>query len=78
MHSNYLYEYDYESNKFTLIYPTHEMLASNLIINSPAPREGSSITSINNLLFVFGGTNGQEKFNDLWHISPESEGWTKV
>ena len=35
----------------------------------PAPRDGSSITSHNNSVYIFGGKNGDMRYNDLWQFN---------
>ena len=34
----------------------------------PAPRDGSSITSFNKSIYMFGGKNGDMRYNDLWQF----------
>ena len=42
------------------------------------PRDGSAMTAVGNNLYVFGGTNGQEKFNDLWSFNLQNKTWTRI
>lgn len=34
----------------------------------PAPRDGSSITNHNKSIYIFGGKNGDLRYNDLWQF----------
>ncbi|OAL39872.1 hypothetical protein AYO20_00784 [Fonsecaea nubica] len=43
----------------------------------PAARTNHTIISYNDQLFLFGGTNGTQWFNDVWTYSPVTNVWTQ-
>ncbi|OQV06349.1 hypothetical protein CLAIMM_10927 [Cladophialophora immunda] len=43
----------------------------------PAARTNHTIISYNDQLFLFGGTNGTQWFNDVWTYSPITNVWTQ-
>ncbi|KAJ9616734.1 Negative regulator of mitotic exit [Cladophialophora chaetospira] len=43
----------------------------------PAARTNHTIVSYNDQLFLFGGTNGTQWFNDVWTYSPATNSWTQ-
>ncbi|KIW89952.1 uncharacterized protein Z519_09382 [Cladophialophora bantiana CBS 173.52] len=43
----------------------------------PAARTNHTIVSYNDQLFLFGGTNGTQWFNDVWTYSPITNVWTQ-
>ncbi|KAJ1964964.1 hypothetical protein GGI12_001089 [Dipsacomyces acuminosporus] len=46
--------------------------------NVPPGRAGHSSSVYLNSIYVFGGMNREECFNDLWAYNLEDQGWTKV
>lgn len=45
--------------------------------NQPAPRTGHSIARIGNDAYIYGGTNGETVFEDLWKYARET-GWEQI
>ncbi|KAK9855880.1 hypothetical protein MYU51_001529 [Penicillium brevicompactum] len=45
---------------------------------SPPPRTNHTIVSFNDKLFLFGGTNGVQWFNDVWCYDHISNSWTEI
>ncbi|KIX07905.1 uncharacterized protein Z518_02559 [Rhinocladiella mackenziei CBS 650.93] len=43
----------------------------------PPARTNHTIVSYNDQLFLFGGTNGTQWFNDVWTYSPATNAWTQ-
>ncbi|KIW70463.1 hypothetical protein PV04_02731 [Phialophora macrospora] len=43
----------------------------------PAARTNHTVVSYNDQLFLFGGTNGTQWFNDVWTYSPATNSWTQ-
>ncbi|TGZ78041.1 hypothetical protein EX30DRAFT_310548 [Ascodesmis nigricans] len=44
----------------------------------PAPRTNHSIVTWNEKLYLFGGTNGTEWFNDVWSFDHRTSQWTQL
>ncbi|CAG8377640.1 unnamed protein product [Penicillium salamii] len=65
------------ANKWeVLIANTHE--GGPPLGQSPPPRTNHTIVSYNDKLFLFGGTNGVQWFNDVWCYDHISNSWTEV
>ena len=45
---------------------------------APAPRCGHSATIYNNKMYIFGGTNGEFRFNDIWVFDLVRKSWEKI
>ncbi|KAL2401588.1 Tip elongation aberrant protein 1 [Exophiala dermatitidis] len=43
----------------------------------PPPRTNHTVISYNDQLYLFGGTNGTQWFNDVWTYSPVKNSWTQ-
>jgi N-acetylneuraminic acid mutarotase len=43
--------------------------------NTPSPRAGHGLTSVDSRLFVFGGDNGSSVLNDLYEYNISSKKW---
>ncbi|KAK9481329.1 hypothetical protein V1514DRAFT_323551 [Lipomyces japonicus] len=46
--------------------------------NSPSPRTNHSMVVYDEKLYLFGGTNGAEWFNDTWCFDPVTASWTRL
>ncbi|KAL4942494.1 hypothetical protein BDV06DRAFT_192132, partial [Aspergillus oleicola] len=44
----------------------------------PPARTNHTIVSFNDRLYLFGGTNGVQWFNDVWSYDPRSNSWTQL
>ncbi|KAL4951429.1 hypothetical protein BDW69DRAFT_196446 [Aspergillus filifer] len=44
----------------------------------PPARTNHTIVSFNDKLYLFGGTNGVQWFNDVWSYDPRSNSWTQL
>ncbi|KAL1971051.1 hypothetical protein VTN77DRAFT_2 [Rasamsonia byssochlamydoides] len=44
----------------------------------PAARTNHTIVSFNDKLYLFGGTNGVQWFNDVWSYDPRTNSWTQL
>lgn len=44
----------------------------------PSPRTGHILLSWQNMLYVFGGTDGNFHYNDTWRFDPETGEWTEL
>lgn len=68
-HLNDIYDYslwDYENNPLTST------------TASPPPRRGHASILVSNKMWIFGGTNDLNVFNDLWYFNLENHSWNKV
>lgn len=70
LHSNYLFSYQFQTNQWTKLFPQNET-----DLYAPAPRDGCGMDLFGDRLFVFGGSNGRERFNDLWQFDFIQEKW---
>ncbi|KIV82768.1 hypothetical protein PV11_04848 [Exophiala sideris] len=43
----------------------------------PPPRTNHTVISYNDQLYLFGGTNGTQWFNDVWTYNPATNSWTQ-
>ncbi|CAD8196965.1 unnamed protein product [Paramecium pentaurelia] len=68
LHSNYVYKYEFASNTWQRIQPQNS--------TAPTPRDGSGIAIHKNILYMFGGSNGHQRFNDLWKF--DFQVWTYI
>ncbi|CAK90880.1 unnamed protein product (macronuclear) [Paramecium tetraurelia] len=66
-HSNDLFSYKFRENKWLKLNKQKGM--------EPAPRDGSSMTSHNKSVYIFGGKNGDLRYNDLWQFNMLSQEW---
>ncbi|PFH56792.1 hypothetical protein XA68_15975 [Ophiocordyceps unilateralis] len=44
----------------------------------PAPRTNHSMVTYNDRMYLFGGTNGFQWFNDVWCYDPSGNSWTQL
>ncbi|KAL4991041.1 hypothetical protein BDW68DRAFT_17612 [Aspergillus falconensis] len=44
----------------------------------PPARTNHTIVSFNDKLYLFGGTNGMQWFNDVWSYDPRTNSWTQL
>ncbi|KAI9738014.1 MAG: Negative regulator of mitotic exit [Cirrosporium novae-zelandiae] len=44
----------------------------------PQPRTNHSVITWNEKLFLFGGTNGEQWFNDVWTYDPQTNSWSAL
>jgi hypothetical protein len=44
----------------------------------PPPRGGACLGLVNGRIFMFGGTDGNEYFNDTWHLDTSAGKWTNI
>lgn len=68
LHSNYVFIYDFDTN--------HWAKHANEV--APTPRDGSDMACYKGRLFIFGGNNGQERFNDLWSFNLDKLKWDYI
>ncbi|KKA30140.1 hypothetical protein TD95_002804 [Thielaviopsis punctulata] len=58
------------------------LLSSTDVTNTPSslpsPRTNHTVVAFNDKLFLFGGTNGYEWFNDVWCYDPTPNRWTQL
>jgi len=45
---------------------------------SPPPRTNHTIITFNDKMYLFGGTNGYQWFNDVWCYDPSSNSWAQL
>ncbi|KAL2891115.1 Tip elongation aberrant protein 1 [Ceratocystis lukuohia] len=60
-----------------------EVLISNTELSStpstmPSPRTNHTVVTFNDKLYLFGGTNGYEWFNDVWCYDPTTNKWSQL
>lgn len=75
LHSNYVFLYNFETNEWSKLFPPLN-ISDNL--HAPTPREGAGIAIILNKAYIFGGSNGHERFNDLWQFDIDKQIWAYV
>ncbi|RDA91929.1 hypothetical protein CP533_1291 [Ophiocordyceps camponoti-saundersi (nom. inval.)] len=47
-------------------------------VKVPAPRTNHSMVTFNDRMYLFGGTNGFQWFNDVWCYDPSANSWTQL
>lgn len=68
--SNNIYQYNIKKQEWTLIKPKG---------NPPSPRYSHSAINVDSqYLYIFGGTNGKEYFNDLYIFCTETNTWSHL
>ncbi|CAK70961.1 unnamed protein product (macronuclear) [Paramecium tetraurelia] len=66
-HSNDLYSFSFTLNKWVKLNKSKG--------KQPSPRDGSSIAIHNQILYMFGGKNGDLRYNDLWQFDFSKQEW---
>ncbi|CAD8049418.1 unnamed protein product [Paramecium sonneborni] len=69
-HSNDLYSYSFNLNHWIKLNKSKE--------KQPSPRDGSSIAIHNSNLYMFGGKNGDLRYNDLWSFDLSTQEWNFI
>lgn len=67
--ANHVLAYDFRTNKWETLFQHNESE------KYPAPRMAQAMAIVENSLFIFGGTNGEDKFNDLWKFDLQARTW---
>ncbi|RDA85448.1 hypothetical protein CP532_1029 [Ophiocordyceps camponoti-leonardi (nom. inval.)] len=60
------------SNRWEILVPGEASL------KVPAPRTNHSMVTFNDRMYLFGGTNGFQWFNDVWCYDPSVNSWTQL
>jgi hypothetical protein len=68
--TNDLFSFDMEEEKWNFIKPIGSFI--------PKPRRYSSMVSKDFDLFIFGGRDEEERFNDLWKFNTINERWQEI
>ncbi|KFY35113.1 hypothetical protein V494_06194, partial [Pseudogymnoascus sp. VKM F-4513 (FW-928)] len=63
------------TNRWEMLIQNNEMANDGSI---PPPRTNHSIVTWNECLYLFGGTNGFQWFNDVWCYDPVPNAWTQL
>ncbi|KFX89711.1 hypothetical protein V490_06842, partial [Pseudogymnoascus sp. VKM F-3557] len=63
------------TNRWEMLIQNDEMATDGSI---PPPRTNHSIVTWNECLYLFGGTNGFQWFNDVWCYDPVPNAWTQL
>jgi len=74
---NQIVMFDIENKRWILPYSKEEGIQF-LNPNGPAARCGHSATIHKNNLYVFGGTNGEVRFNDIWVYDLINQSWRQI
>ncbi|CAD8046545.1 unnamed protein product [Paramecium primaurelia] len=69
-HSNDLYTFNFNLNNWIKLNKFKQ--------RQPSPRDGSSIAIHNQSLYMFGGKDGFERFNDLWQFDLSKQEWNFI
>ena len=54
------------------------LFENTISIKAPAPRAGAGLTILKKFLYIFGGTDGNQKFQDFWKFSLVDRIWNKI
>ena len=69
----------YDINKKQWILPYNNIKSIDFVNPSaPSPRCGHSVSLHKDNMYVFAGTNGEYRFNDLWICDLTAESWKKI
>lgn len=63
------------SNRWEMLIQNDELAAGG---NIPPPRTNHSVVTYNEQLYLFGGTNGFQWFNDVWCYDPVTNSWSNL
>ncbi|CAD8212285.1 unnamed protein product [Paramecium octaurelia] len=69
-HSNELYSFNFNLNNWIKLNRSKG--------RQPLPRDASSIAIHNQILYMFGGKNGDIRFNDLWQFDLSKQEWNSI
>lgn len=72
---NQVVTYDITAGSWELPYTTHIKLNNQ---NAPKPRGGQSAVVNGEYMYVFGGTNGDQRYNDLWKYNITNKTWKEI
>jgi hypothetical protein len=72
VYSNEMHKYSPKDNAWT------KVVSANPSEPQPSKRSGHASRIIKGKLYVFGGTNGDAKFNDLWVFDLTKLSWCKI
>ncbi|CAI4211031.1 unnamed protein product [Parascedosporium putredinis] len=62
------------NNRWEMLIPGGDASADNV----PQARTNHSVVNYNDKLYLFGGTNGYQWFNDVWSYDPSSNAWSQL
>lgn len=74
-YSNLVYSYDFQTNIWKLYYMPTPNEKKN---EKPKRRANAGAVIFNDELFIYGGTNGKSKFNDLWKFDLKTLKWSQM
>ncbi|KAF2203139.1 cell polarity protein-like protein [Delitschia confertaspora ATCC 74209] len=66
------------TSRWEVLLPNTKDDVSSPQVRSPPPRTNHSIVTWNDKLYLFGGTDGINWFNDVWTYEPRSNTWTEL
>ncbi|KAL4492534.1 hypothetical protein ABPG72_007647 [Tetrahymena utriculariae] len=69
-YQNKVWKFSFESNQWDLLGENSE--------TKPCKRAGSSITLYDNILYIFGGTIVDVKYNDMWSFDLQKNQWEHI
>lgn len=72
---NQVIKYDIAAKKWILPYKDSIQISNPA---GPSPMSGHSASIYDGNMFVFGGTNGEVRFNDIWKYDLNQETWQKI
>jgi hypothetical protein len=79
LHSNCVFMYNFDTNDWVKLFPSAYVEGnSSGNVHAPAPRDGAGLARVKERVFFYGGSNGHERFNDLWAFHLEKKEWNYV
>lgn len=73
---NQVIKYDISANKWILPYKDNAIQLTDP--SGPHPRGGHTSSIFNGYLYIFGGRNGEIKYNDIWRFDLSQDTWLKI
>ncbi|KAL2129625.1 hypothetical protein VTI74DRAFT_7525 [Chaetomium olivicolor] len=65
------------NNRWEMLIPNSDT-STGAQVKVPPPRTNHSMVTFNDKLYLFGGTNGYQWFNDVWCYDPMTNLWTQL
>jgi len=73
---NQVIKYDITNGKWLLPYKEDNLILASQ--SGPCPRSGHGAVIKGDFLYIFGGTDGEARYNDLWKYDLRNNHWTQI
>lgn len=70
--------YNISVNKWEILFPHTTIKKKSNSGAFPSPRGGHAAIINDGLLYIFGGTEGDKRFNDMWTFNLKTKLWCEI